>query len=41
VLNPDVVLIGGGMTALKQYYMPTLLETMDTYILPVAGKSEH
>ncbi len=41
LLNPDVVLIGGGMTALKQYYMPTLLETMDSYILPVAGKSEH
>ncbi|EKD83589.1 MAG: hypothetical protein ACD_39C00581G0001 [uncultured bacterium] len=38
MLNPDTVLLGGGMMALKHYFMPTLLSTMKKHILPVAGQ---
>lgn len=37
LLNPEVVLLGGGMMALKKYFMPTLEETMNRHILPVAA----
>lgn len=36
MLNPEVVLLGGGMMALKSFFMPVLLETMKMHILPVA-----
>lgn len=36
LLNPEVVLLGGGMMALKDIFMPVLLETMKKHILPVA-----
>lgn len=36
LINPEVILLGGGMMALKQYFMPALLETMHRHILPVA-----
>ncbi len=38
LLNPDIVLLGGGMMALQKYFMPILEETMNKTILPVAGK---
>lgn len=38
LINPDVILLGGGMMALKQYFMPALLNTMHKHILPVAGQ---
>lgn len=38
LINPDVILLGGGMMALKQYFMPTLLSTMQKHVLPVAGQ---
>jgi glucokinase len=37
LLNPEVVLLGGGMMALKQYFMTDLEETMKKHILPVAA----
>ena len=37
MLNPEIILLGGGMMALKKYFMPTLLSTMKKHILPVAG----
>lgn len=36
MINPEVILLGGGMMALKKYFMPTLLQTMKIHILPVA-----
>ena len=38
LLNPDIVLLGGGMMALSKYFMPILEETMHKHILPVADK---
>ncbi|PKL43321.1 MAG: transcriptional regulator, partial [Candidatus Riflebacteria bacterium HGW-Riflebacteria-2] len=38
LINPEMILLGGGMMALKQYFMPTLLETMKKHILPVADQ---
>ena len=38
LLNPEVVLLGGGMMALKDIFMPVLEETMKKHILPVANK---
>ena len=38
MINPEIILLGGGMMALKKYFMPVLEETMNEYILPVANK---
>lgn len=38
MLNPEVVLLGGGMMALKKIFMPVLLATMKKHILPVADQ---
>jgi len=40
LMNPEVVLLGGGMMALKKFFMPTLEETMKKHILPVAAGAE-
>jgi glucokinase len=39
LFNPETVLLGGGMMALKDYFMPSLLENMNKLILPVASKN--
>ncbi|MBU1106889.1 MAG: ROK family protein [Candidatus Riflebacteria bacterium] len=39
MLNPEIILLGGGMMALKKYFMPILLSTMQTHILPVARQN--
>lgn len=39
MLNPDIILLGGGMMALKEIFMPVLLETMKKHILPVADQN--
>lgn len=39
MLNPEIVLLGGGMMALKEYFMPVLEETVARHILPVAGQN--
>lgn len=36
LINPEVVLVGGGMMALKDIFMPILQKTMKDHILPVA-----
>ncbi len=38
LINPEMILLGGGMMALKRYFMPTLLSTMKKHILPVADQ---
>ena len=38
LLNPEVILLGGGMMALKGIFMPVLEKTMKEHILPVADK---
>lgn len=38
MLNPDIILLGGGMMALKGIFMPILHETMKKHILPVADQ---
>ena len=38
MLNPDIILLGGGMMALKGIFMPVLVETMKKHILPVADQ---
>ena len=38
LLNPEVVLLGGGMMALKDIFMPVLEETLKQHILPVADQ---
>lgn len=38
MLNPEVILLGGGMMALKPYFMDELEETMKKHILPVADR---
>ncbi len=38
LINPEMILLGGGMMALKKYFMPTLLSTMKKHILPVADQ---
>lgn len=38
MLNPDIILLGGGMMALKGIFMPVLLDTMKKHILPVADQ---
>jgi len=40
LLNPEVILLGGGMMALGKIFMPTLEETMRRHILPVAANHE-
>lgn len=39
MLNPDIILLGGGMMALKGIFMPVLLENMKKHILPVADQA--
>ncbi len=39
MLNPDIILLGGGMMALKGIFMPVLLDTMGQHILPVADQN--
>ncbi len=39
-VNPETILLGGGMMALQDYFMPKLMENMNKFILPVAGKNE-
>ena len=38
LMNPEVILLGGGMMALKNIFMPVLEETMKKHILPVANE---
>ncbi len=38
LINPEMILLGGGMMALKKYFMTTLLSTMKKHILPVADQ---
>ena len=38
LLNPEVVLLGGGMMALKDIFMPVLDKTLKEHVLPVANK---
>ncbi|GAB4282586.1 MAG: ROK family protein [Candidatus Rifleibacteriota bacterium] len=40
MLNPEVVLLGGGMMALKEYFMQELEESMARHILPVANRGK-
>ncbi len=37
LLNPEVVLLGGGMMALKKFFLPILADTLRRHILPVAA----
>ncbi|HPT47422.1 MAG TPA: ROK family protein [Candidatus Rifleibacterium sp.] len=37
LLNPEVVLLGGGMMALKKFFLPQLDNTLRQHILPVAA----
>ncbi|NCB37857.1 MAG: ROK family protein [Erysipelotrichia bacterium] len=39
LMNPEIILLGGGMMALKKFFMPTLLDTMKMHILPVADQN--
>lgn len=38
LLNPEIILLGGGMMALKDIFMPELEKTMKEHILPVANQ---
>lgn len=39
LINPEIILLGGGMMALKGIFMPVLLQTMKKHILPVADQN--
>lgn len=38
MLNPEVILLGGGMMALKEYFYDEMLNTMKKHVLPVADR---
>ncbi len=38
MLNPELILLGGGVMALKEFFMSDLEETMKKHILPVADR---
>jgi glucokinase len=40
MLNPEVILLGGGMMALKDYFFSDMMKTMQTHVLPVADRGE-
>lgn len=40
MLNPEVILLGGGMMALKEYFYDEMLATMKKHILPVADRGD-
>ncbi len=40
MINPDVILLGGGMMALKPFFAEELAATVNELILPVAGSGE-
>jgi glucokinase len=40
MLNPEVILLGGGMMALKPYFWEELQQNMKKHILPVADRGE-
>lgn len=40
MLNPEVILLGGGMMALKDYFFTDMMTTMQKHILPVADRGE-
>ena len=38
MLNPEIVLLGGGMMALSEFFLPALDKTIEKHILPVANQ---
>ncbi|MFZ5949265.1 MAG: ROK family protein [Candidatus Rifleibacteriota bacterium] len=40
MLNPQVILLGGGMMALKSYFYDEMMNSMKKHILPVADRGE-
>ena len=38
LINPEVILLGGGMMALQNIFMPVLEKTLKEHVLPVANK---
>ena len=38
MLNPELILLGGGMMALKEFFLPAMEKTMRKHILPVADR---
>lgn len=40
MINPEVILLGGGMMALSEYFMPELEKTVKNHILPVADRGK-
>ena len=40
LINPEVILLGGGMMALKKYFYEEMLASMKKHILPVADRGD-
>jgi len=38
LMNPDIILLGGGMMALKEFFIPEMHLAVGQHILPVANR---